>query len=164
MVKYTKKNRYEDMGIFLIGYDAQGNCFCIDKEDYDKIKEYYWCDVSGYMKTYIGNHRFMAMHRFLTGCPEGKVVDHINHIKTDNRRQNLRICEHWQNGFNQPLQKSNTSGYKGVDFHKRSGKWRARIKVRNKRIELGRFDTAEKAYEVYCQNAKFYHGHFASFG
>lgn len=42
---------------------------------------------------------------------------------------------------------NNTSGYKGVNFHKT--KWRARITVDYKEIHLGTFDTALEAALVY---------------
>lgn len=88
-------------------------------------------------------------------------VDHINLDKLDNRRENLRLATQSQNCMNKRRQSNNTSGYKGVAFHKSSGKWEARINVNGKRLYLGVFDTPELAYEEYCNAAKEYHGEFA---
>lgn len=41
-----------------------------------------------------------------------------------------------------------TTGYYGVDFHKASKKFRARVMVLKKRYDLGMFDTAEEANEA----------------
>jgi hypothetical protein len=53
---------------------------------------------------------------------------------------------------NQRIQKNNTSGYKGVSFHKGNNKYKAQIWVNNKSIYLGYFQTAEDgaiAYNTY---------------
>lgn len=38
-----------------------------------------------------------------------------------------------------------TTGYYGVDYHKASKKFRARVMVLKKRYDIGMFDTAEEA-------------------
>jgi hypothetical protein len=43
------------------------------------------------------------------------------------------------------LQSNNTTGYRGVNYHIKSGKYRARVKHNGIRTELGEFDTAEQA-------------------
>ena len=53
---------------------------------------------------------------------------------------------------NQRIQKNNTSGYKGVSYHKRDGKYQARISVNKKSIYLGLYPTAVEgaiAYNTY---------------
>lgn len=42
-------------------------------------------------------------------------------------------------------QRNNTSGIKGVSWHKRSGKWVARIQIRGKIINLGYYKNPEDA-------------------
>lgn len=85
---------------------------------------------------------------------DAKQVDHINGVRYDNRRSNLRACTASQNAMNKGMLSNNTSGVTGVYWHKRAGKWCAHIKVDYKKIYLGLFDdlsaaaAARKAAEV----------------
>ena len=56
---------------------------------------------------------------------------------------------------------SSMTGIKGIDFHKASGRWRARIQVGKKGIYLGLFPTAEAAAAAYQEAAKRLLGEFA---
>ena len=44
--------------------------------------------------------KLVFMHREVIGTPKGKITDHINGDKLDNRMKNLRICNHKQNNSN----------------------------------------------------------------
>ena len=55
---------------------------------------------------------------------------------------------------------TNTSGYKGVGFHKQRNKWRARIMVDNKDISLGLYDTIEEAIKARKEAEIKYFGEF----
>lgn len=48
---------------------------------------------------------------------------------------------------NKKTQKNNTSGYTGVSWHSRKGKWSARISFKGKTYNLGYFDRLEDAIE-----------------
>ena len=72
--------------------------------------------------------------------PKG-LLDHRNGIKSDNRITNLRECTQQQNMWNKKTYANNKTGYKGVSFHKASGKFRAQIKVADKHISLGYHST-----------------------
>lgn len=85
------------------------------------------------------------MHRFITNCPKGLVVDHINRNPADNRRCNLRICTQFENNKNRS---NNTSGTIGVTWHSKSKKWRATIEKNGKRYELGEFKDKDKAIQA----------------
>jgi hypothetical protein len=74
----------------------------------------------------------------------------------------LRAATHAQNMQNQKAQASNTSGYKGVSFHKHTGKWVANIRCNGKQNHLGLFDTPQVASIAYIEAAKRLHGEFAS--
>ena len=49
-----------------------------------------------------------------------------------------------------------TTGYYGVDFHKASKKFRARVMVLKKRYDLGMFDTAERQTQPYLKLSSGY--------
>lgn len=46
---------------------------------------------------------------------------------------------------------NNSSGYKGINYNKRSNKYVSRKSVNGKDNFLGYFDTAEEAYKIYCE-------------
>lgn len=54
-----------------------------------------------------------------------------------------------QNRNTRLLYKSNTSGYRGVSWNKSSNKWQVKIKVNNKNIHLGSFNTPEEGAVAY---------------
>lgn len=107
----------------------------------------------------------ILMHRAIMNVTQSSIfVDHKNGDGTDNRRENLRICNHQQNIRNRKLPKNNTSGFKGVKktFHNDMVYYRAVITFNGKRISLGSYKTVELAVSAYNDGAKKYHGEFAS--
>ena len=90
-------------------------------------------------------------------------IDHINEDPSDNRWVNLRAATKSQNMRNISRIKSNTSGFKGVGWHKQQSKWRAYIKADGKMYHLGLFKTKEEAAKVYEEAAKKLHDVFAKF-
>lgn len=94
---------------------------------------------------------------------KGQFCDHIHGNKMDNRRSELRVVTRAQNQYNQKRQRNNTSGFKGVSFHKASSMWRAVIAVNGKPLHIGSFTTPEKAHEAYCEAARKHYGEFARF-
>ena len=102
----------------------------------------------GYVQIHIDGKTYLA-HRlaFLyqdEKFPENE-VDHINHIRDDNRLCNIRLSTHHENHKNLSLAKNNKSGVMGVFFDKSRNKWLSRIKLNQKTIHLGRFDKKEDA-------------------
>jgi hypothetical protein len=71
-------------------------------------------------------------------------IDHINHIRDDNRWVNLRNVIHRANQLNTSLSSNNTSGFNGVRILP-SGRYSAFIMVQRKQISLGTYDTLEEA-------------------
>lgn len=60
----------------------------IDKEDFDRIKDYGWhFDKNNYARNRCG----VMMHRIIMNCPENKVVYHKDHDGLNNRKNNLEI-------------------------------------------------------------------------
>lgn len=87
-----------------------------------------------------------------------KSLDHINRVRDDNRIENLRPCEIYQNSGNCVAR---VHKYKGVTFCKQTQKWRAQIGVQYRNIPLGRFATIEEAALAYNDAALSYFGEFA---
>ena len=86
---------------------------------------------------------------YMTGrWPTGE-VDHRNRVKIDNRWDNLRDVTPEVNARNKGLYRTNTSGYPGVSFHRRSGRWSAKLKHRGHQRWLGYYPTPTAAHAAY---------------
>ena len=124
-------------------------------------------NAGGYIHIRIDYARYGA-HRlawlWMTGAWPNEKIDHINGDKADNRWCNLREATSAQNCWNRQKASNNTSGFKGVHWHKAHGRWVARIMIDGKRRHLGAFDTPEEAYAAYCNAARRDHCEFANFG
>jgi hypothetical protein len=125
-------------------------CAKVSWDDYDKIAACRWSvDRRGYARGRHREHRNMSlMHRLIAGVP-GKVIDHINHDKLDNRRSNLRSVSQRENNQNRGKQnKNNTSGVRGVSWCARRQRWETYINDNWRRVGLGyhaEFDDAVRA-------------------
>jgi hypothetical protein len=92
--------------------------------------------------------------------PKKSDVDHINGVKSDNRWCNLREATRAENTSNTQIRITNTSGYKGVGWHKHHKKWSAQIRVDGYLYYLGLFDTPEEAAAMFEGAAKMLRGEF----
>jgi hypothetical protein len=114
-------------------------------------------------------HRAIVIHRIIMerilGRPlaKGEAVDHVDGDPLNNRRSNLRLCDHATNGANSKRRSDNKSGFKGVCFHPTSGLWRAYIRPNGKQQSLGYYKTPEEAHEAYKKAAAEIYGEFARF-
>ena len=119
---------------------------------------------AGYIRITIKGRMYPA-HRlaylYMTGNFPENFIDHINHIKDDNRWTNLRDATNSQNQANRLKLKNNTSGYKGVCWHIARKKWIAQIMYMNKLIHLGYYTTPEEAHEAYKKKSIEIYGEFA---
>lgn len=145
---------------------SKGAFAIVDAEDADAILSFRWqvtnhgyaCrgDYSG------GTKRVVLMHQQILGVVDGMQVDHIDHVRLNNRRKNLRHATRPQNRWNACMRSNNTSGFRGVTWHARRRKWRAEIRVGQQRRSLGLFANAEDAARAYDAAAHELHGEFAS--
>jgi len=111
-------------------------------------------------------HHKMTLHGaiiYLSGQEINKdqEIDHKNTNKLNNLENNLRICTRPQNQQNSNIRSNNSSGYKGVAWHKYTNKWLAKLKKNNVEIHLGYFDDAKDAAKAYNAAAIQYFGEFA---
>jgi len=113
-----------------------------------------------------GKQRKQHLHRVVLGRVLGREltrsesVDHKNGDGLDNTRANLRLATPSQNGANQDIRKDNTSGVKGVCWHKHASKWVAQIRINGKSKYLGLFTTLAEASTAYLTAAEANHAEF----
>jgi hypothetical protein len=143
----------------------------INEEQLINVNKYKWYLVKSktsdtyYARTNTrinGKRSYLLLHRYLTDCPKGKEVDHINGNGLDNRKENIRICSRSQNVCNAKKYKTGfTSKYKGVCFRKPSNKYVAQIMIGKIRKGLGYFEKEIDAAIAYNNAAIKYYGEFA---
>lgn len=152
---FSKRNTYDLSGEYGIGYTQEGVEFYFDLEDFDKIKDMYWYVSSyGYMQTRDTENGIQFMHRVILGISKNPDYDEIevDHIHAenirDNRKCNLRLATHSQNGMNKPLQRNNKTGVTGVSWDKARNKWRVQIQKNGVHYNLGSFNNFDDAVAV----------------
>lgn len=142
-------------------FTTSGSEYLVDDDDYEYLSKFTWFENNhGYA---YRKEKVIFMHREIMKPPGSLVIDHKNRNPKDNKKENLRMATRAQNGANKLLASDNKSGYKGVHYDKFTKKWRTQIRLpdsNGKRISLGRYDTAEEAYDVYKKKAKEVWGEF----
>lgn len=158
MIKRYDKNKYKITGditeIYIHDYKTQEllETILIDTEDFNKVKDSKWVlNHCGYARN--GNKGLM--HRLIMNCVknDGKIIDHINQNKLDNRKSNLRIT-------NKTTNRINSKEIKGYRLRKRKkgDRYTAFIRVNGKQIILGTYDTPEEAQKVYLDKRREIYG------
>ena len=153
----------------LLHYDPETGIFRRLAVPTNRVKS---CDIAGtpddkgYLLIKIDLRMYKA-HRlawlYMTGAwPEDK-IDHIDLDKANNRFVNLREATDSQNEANKRMLRNNTSGYRGVSWHKRDKKWIAQIWVAGKKRHLGYSDCPAAAHFAYIVAADMAFGEFARF-
>ena len=107
----------------------------------------------GYYTVMLNKNRYM-LHRLIwlwfTGhYPNDKEeIDHVDRNPSNNKIENLRLVTHKINTRNATRRSDNWTGAVGVSYHKKTGKWRARVTVDNKEIHLGMFEFLAEAEQA----------------
>lgn len=138
--------------------------FIIDDEDFERVILYSWHLCGRNKKTlmgyFCGNHVHIA--RFILKYAGKYKIDHKDRNIFNNQKENFRLSTNSENGINAPKTNNNTSGYKGVYWHNREGKWRAQISNKGKGPKtIGSYFTKEEAAEAYNREAIKLYGEFA---
>lgn len=139
----------------------------IDKCQFDKVKNYTWglhiirYHGEQYTREYFAvetlyKGKRVSLSQFLLGKKDGYFIDHKNGNPLDNRLDNLRYATRQQNTMNRFVT--------GVDYDKRTKKYRARIMVNGKIITDSGCDSKKDAVAIRKSFEKKYFGEYARSG
>ncbi len=127
----------------------------VSDEDLDLLEQRWRIDANGYVfgwdrKLKKGDTMHRIILRRIVGRDLGRMefTDHINRIRTDNRRENIRLVTPLENQQNRSCQKDNKVGLRGVSFEQSRGTWRANVIFQGKHYWCGRHATAIEAGEA----------------
>ena len=87
-------------------------------------------------------------------------LDHINGDRADNSLANLRPATQMQNSGNRCLDRRNTSGHRGVSWHKGKQKWLAQITYAGRAKYVGLYDTPDEAAAAFAETGREMFGEF----
>ena len=119
----------------------------------------------GYIIITIGKKKYKA-HRLAFVYMNGEVgdfIDHINHVRDDNRWSNLREVTRAENSRNRLIHSSNKSGVSGVSWHSTNKRWCSKISIDNKSVHLGSFVEFHEAVNA-RKNAEVLYGYHENHG
>ena len=88
-------------------------------------------------------------------------MDHQNRNRADNTRANLWVCTPKENGRNRGKRQVASSRFRGVNYDKRLGKWRAEIWFKGTHMHIGHFTDEIEAARAYDRKAVELFGEFA---
>jgi hypothetical protein len=135
---------------------TQGKVAIVDDEDFEALCVHKWHANRDECRTYAARTIRRPENKWVTeqmhvivlarklGRPiaERMQCDHDNGDGLDNRRENLLEVTKAQNIRNRHHRPENTSSrFLGVSWHKREGKWQARIMIDGTNLHLGYHDT-----------------------
>lgn len=150
---------------------TRGMVALVDDEDYEEVSRYRWTyhrprhSRAGYAQTSIesaaGGWRTVRMHQMVFGpISPHSTIDHVDGDGLNNRRGNLRAASRCEQSWNRRTRIESSTGLKGV-FPTTTTRWIARIGWQGKRLNLGTFDSPEKAARAYDARARELCGEFA---
>lgn len=144
----------------------------IDFSDVNLVEGFNWCahevrKKGSVCKVYAvrtalhsGRNVTVLMHRVVLQAGREFEVDHRDSDGLNNRRSNLRIATPSENRKNQVIGSRNTSGVKGVSWHRKAQKWLVQIHSEGKRTYLGLFADIDAAAAAYASASERIHGEF----
>lgn len=121
------------------------------------------CKSTPYLGVTIEGHTHLV-HRVIWLIVHGRwplaEIDHVNGDPSNNRLSELREATPAQNKANRRMPRNNKSGFKGVAWDKRKGRWIARVMANKQAHFLGLFDCPEQAHLAYVAASTRLHGEF----
>lgn len=155
---YISKGNYTELQILDKDLKIKAKVI-IDNEEVEKLKKYcFRMHNKGYITTAI-NGKTRYLHQIIYGKTKiGHEIDHINRNKLDNRKANLRECEHIQNTHNRI--KENKFNQQGVTKIKRLITKPYQVRIAGKHI--GYYRTVEEAVNARKKAEKEMYKEFAT--
>mgnify|MGYP001275661755 CR=1 FL=1 len=148
---------------------TNGGVALVDDEDFGEINCFKWFAHKEHGVIYAWRHQYnghrkygaMKMHRQIMKAKTGEILDHADSNGLNNQKSNLRFCSNSQNLCNARIRNNNTSGFKGVSYHRQNKRWRATINKDGKQVSLGCYGTPGEAALAYNRKATELFGEFA---
>jgi len=154
---------------------SKGYVALVDDEDYERVAQFKWCVVMPGKNVYAvrrvrrpeGGWTSQSLHRFLLHAGAGERVGHVDGNGLNCVRANLRRVSRSESATaarrtrGHGRQSNNKSGFIGVSWDSRVGKWRAQIQVDGRKKHLGHHPTPEDAARVRDRAARELHGELA---
>lgn len=131
----------------------------IDDEDYDKVNQFTWTlNPKGYARS----NKNVFIHHLIIGnrISENLVVDHKNHDKLDNRKENIHHVSKSHNTQNS--RRKNKQGFTGI-FKMKNEKFRASVidPIKCKKYKSKQKESALEAAKDYDILTYHFYGKFA---
>lgn len=105
------------------------------------------------VKKYMYIHRLVALY-FIPNPHNYKEIDHIDNNPCNNVVENLRWASGSLNNRNKFKNPNSKNKYKGVSWSSPMNKWRARVKINKKEINIGYANTEKEGAEMYNEYIK----------
>lgn len=146
---------------------TQGKIALVDDEDYERLNQWKWCAKKHRNTFYAyrgvwknGRVEYMSMHREVMGLVTngGGLIDHKDQNGLHNWKDNLRIASLSINAYNCKMNIRNTSGFRGVIWHKAAKSFIAVIGIEKKKKHLGCFPSKVDVAKAYDEAAIQYYG------
>lgn len=144
--------KYEDGKLFRKSDDQPAKIYVTKGHRYARIKF---------------DKREFKLHRIIFLYHKGylpDIIDHINGDRYDNRIENLREANTYQNRQNSRIYSTSKSGVKNVYWVSNCQKWRVVISINGKRKDFGLYTDIEEAKQVATSMRDKYFKDFANHG
>ena len=132
----------------------------VDNRDFNKVSYCKWYLFNDGYNNYARNADNKRMHRIIMNAKPGDEIDHWDGNGLNNKRKNLRICNHYQNMANKKVKTKKDSQYLGV-FKDKNGKGWIAASRKDGKLTRVCVPTELQAAIEYNKMALKNHGEFA---
>jgi hypothetical protein len=132
----------------------------VDAADFEWLSQWTWYLCNGYAGR-RNKEIWIYMHREIMKPPKGMDIDHKNHNKLDNTRENLRVCTRAENIRNRRKPRNVSSRFWGVSYIKARARYMAFVSHEGKVVSCGCFLKELDAARAHDTKAVELHGEFA---